>query len=71
MELIKQVEINIDYILMLIRNYHESNQKDREIIVNIQKAIDTSIDLRNKKELIEKFVDQKKQARRNNQRNYS
>lgn len=59
MELIKQVEINIDYILMLIRNYHESNQKDREIIVNIQTAIDSSIDLRNKKELIEEFVDQK------------
>src|SRR5690606_2142277 len=57
MELIKQVEINIDYILMLIRKYHESNQKDKEIIVNIQKAIDSSIDLRNKKELIEKFVD--------------
>ncbi|MDM1064796.1 type I restriction endonuclease subunit R [Myroides odoratimimus] len=57
MELIKQVEINIDYILMLIRKYYESNMKDKEIIVNIQKAIDSSIDLRNKKELIEKFVD--------------
>lgn len=56
MELIKQVEINIDYILMLIRKYHESHQKDSEIIVNIGKAIDSSIDLRNKKELIEKFI---------------
>lgn len=57
MELIKQVEINIDYILMLIRKYYESNMKDKEIVVNIQKAIDSSVDLRNKKELIEKFVD--------------
>lgn len=57
MELIKQVEINIDYILMLIRKYHESHLKDKEIVVNIQKAIDSSVDLRNKKELIEKFVE--------------
>jgi type I restriction enzyme R subunit len=57
MELIKQVEINIDYILMLIRKYHEGHMKDKEIIVNIQKAIDSSVDLRNKKDLIEKFVD--------------
>ena len=56
MELIKQVEINIDYILMLIRKYHESHLKDKEMVVNISKAIDSSIDLRNKKELIEKFV---------------
>lgn len=56
MELIKQVEINIDYILMLIRKYHESHLKDKEIIVNINKAIDSSVDLRNKKELIEKFI---------------
>ena len=56
MELIKQVEINIDYILMLIRKYHKSHLKDKEIVVSISKAIDSSIDLRNKKELIEKFV---------------
>lgn len=56
MELIKQVEINIDYILMLIRKYHESHLEDKEIVVNISKAIDSSVDLRNKKELIEKFV---------------
>lgn len=56
MELIKQVEINIDYILMLIRKYQDSHLEDKEIVVNIQKAIDSSVDLRNKKELIEKFV---------------
>lgn len=56
MELIKQVEINIDYILMLIRKFMDSNLADKEVIVSINKAIDSSIDLRNKKELIEKFV---------------
>ena len=56
MELIKQVEINIDYILELIIKYHESHLKDKEIIISINKAIDSSIELRNKKELIEKFI---------------
>ena len=56
MELIKQVEINIDYILELIRKYHESHLQDKEIIVTIGKAIDSSVELRNKKDLIQRFV---------------
>ncbi|WP_374166544.1 type I restriction endonuclease subunit R [Arcticibacter sp. MXS-1] len=56
MELIKQVEINIDYILMLIRKYRDSHLEDKELALSISRAIDSSIDLRNKKELIEKFV---------------
>ena len=56
MELIKQVEINIDYILALIKKYHESHLKDKEIVISINKAIDSSVDLRNKKELIERFI---------------
>ena len=56
MELIKQVEINIDYILELIRQYHESNTQDQEIIVNINKAVDSSIVLRSKKDLIDQFI---------------
>src|SRR5690606_22114166 len=55
MELIKQVEINIDYILMLIKKYHEGHLKDKEIVVNIKKAIDSSVYLRNKRDLIVKF----------------
>ena len=31
-ELIKQVEINIDYILDLVKKYYESNQEDKEIL---------------------------------------
>lgn len=57
MELIKQVEINIDYILELIRKYHDSHLEDKEIIVTIRKAIDSSVELRNKKDLIEQFID--------------
>ncbi|MGV8946141.1 MAG: type I restriction endonuclease subunit R [Lutibacter sp.] len=57
MELIKQVEINIDYILALIKKYHESHLKDKEIVISIAKAIDSSVELRNKKDLIEKFID--------------
>ncbi|OJV37933.1 MAG: DEAD/DEAH box helicase [Bacteroidales bacterium 36-12] len=57
MELIKQVEINIDYILDLIKKYHEGHLQDKEIVISINKAIDSSVDLRNKKELIERFID--------------
>ncbi|RYZ81812.1 MAG: type I restriction endonuclease subunit R, partial [Proteobacteria bacterium] len=57
MELIKQVEINIDYILELIRKFHSSNQEDKELLVDINKAIDSSVELRNKKELIQQFVE--------------
>lgn len=55
-ELIRQVEINIDYILLLAKNYHESNCKNKEILVNISKAVSASMHLRSKKELIEDFV---------------
>ena len=55
-ELIKQVEINIDYILMLVEKYHTGNCEDKEILASIRKAIDASIQLRSKKELIEAFI---------------
>lgn len=58
MELIKQVEINIDYILYLIEQMHGSNVGDKEIRISIRKAISASPNLRNKKELIEDFIDQ-------------
>jgi len=56
-ELIKQVEINIDYILMLVAKYHESNCENKEIIADIKKAITSSLQLRSKKELILNFID--------------
>lgn len=57
-ELIKQVEVNIDYILMLVAKYHESNCEDKTILANINKSIDASVELRSKKALIEGFVAQ-------------
>lgn len=56
MELVKQVEVNIDYILMLVAKYHNSNCKDKEILVSIDKAIKSSLQLRSKKELIDNFI---------------
>lgn len=56
MELIKQIEINIDYVLGLIKKYHEDHIQNREILVDINKAIDSSVELRNKKELINQFI---------------
>ena len=56
-ELIRQVEINIDYILMLVAKYHASNCEDKSILVAIDKAIGASIELRSKKVLIEHFIE--------------
>ena len=55
-ELIRQVEINIDYIFLLVQKYHDSNCTNKEILVNISKAVGSSIQLRSKKELIENFI---------------
>lgn len=56
-ELVKQIEVNIDYILMLVKQYHDSNCEDKEILVTIQKAVDSSPTLRSKKKLIEAFIE--------------
>lgn len=55
-ELIKQIEINIDYILLLVQKYHDSHCDDKEILITIQKAVDASPELRSKKALIETFI---------------
>lgn len=58
-ELIKQVEINVDYILLLVQKYREErgDGDDKELRAGISRAIDSSPSLRNKKDLIENFVD--------------
>ncbi len=56
MELVKQVEVNIDYILMLVAKYHQSNCTDKEILGSIDKAIKSSLALRSKKDLIDNFI---------------
>lgn len=55
-ELVKQIEVNIDYILMMVEKYRKSNCKDKSILVDIDKAIGSSMQLRNKRELIEEFI---------------
>lgn len=55
-ELIKQIEINIDYILMLVKKYHDTHGEDKEVLITIRKAIDASPELRSKKALIENFI---------------
>lgn len=56
LELMKQIEINIDYILMLVKKYHDSHQEDKEVLITINKAIGASPELRSKKALIETFI---------------
>ncbi|TFD75448.1 type I restriction endonuclease subunit R [Cryobacterium sp. Sr8] len=58
-ELIKQVEINVDYILMLVQKYRDErgDGDDKEVRAAITRAVDASPSLRNKKDLIEDFVD--------------
>jgi type I restriction enzyme R subunit len=58
-ELIKQVEINVDYILMLVERYLKAKGtgKDKEIRATIERAVNSSPSLRNKKDLIEAFLD--------------
>ena len=55
-ELIKQIEINIDYILMLVAKFHDSHCSDKEVLITIRKAIESSPELRSKKQLIETFI---------------
>src|SRR5699024_5130953 len=58
-ELIKQVEITVDYILLLVQKYRAERGygEDVELRAGISRAVDSSPSLRNKKDLIENFVD--------------
>ena len=54
-ELIKQIEINIHYILMLVKKYYDIHCEDKEVLITIKKSIDSSPELHSKKQLIETF----------------
>lgn len=60
-ELIKQVEINVDYILMLVAKWREAlgngSDKEMDALMDIQRSVDSSPTLRNKRDLIMDFVD--------------
>lgn len=55
-ELVRQAEVNVDYILALVAKYHETNCSDKDILTSIDKAVDASIELRSKKQLIHDFI---------------
>lgn len=55
-ELIRQLEVNIDYILMLVTQYKADNSRDKTLLDNIYRAVNSSVQLRSKKELIEAFI---------------
>ena len=57
-ELVKQVEINVDYILILLKALKGASvNQDKDIKAKINKTVLSSYTLRSKKDLIEKFVD--------------
>ncbi|MFF7374539.1 type I restriction endonuclease subunit R [Streptomyces massasporeus] len=57
-ELVKQVEINVDYILMLVEKMRaeRGEGEDKEIRAEISRAVDASPSLRSKRDLVEEFV---------------
>ena len=57
MELVRQIEINIDYILMLVEKRHGDNEKDREIAERIRSSVAASPELRDKQDLIDRFLE--------------
>lgn len=56
MELVKSVEINIDYILFLVAQKNGDPKHDAELEVDIKKSIAATPDLRDKEDLIMQFV---------------
>ncbi|MDD4080491.1 MAG: type I restriction endonuclease subunit R [Eubacteriales bacterium] len=57
LELVRQVEVNIDYILLMVQKYKDGNCKDKSILGDIDRAIGASLQLRSKKELILGFIE--------------
>jgi len=56
LELIRQLDVNIDYILMLVAQYKTDNGQDTTLLDNIYREVNSSVQLRSKKELIEDFI---------------
>lgn len=56
MELINQVDIDIPYILALVKKYHDSNCKDSELLMSIIRSVTSSPRMREKKDIIDGFI---------------
>ena len=55
-ELVKQIEVDFDYILEMVKKYHADHILDEEAEFRIMKAVESSTKLRSKKELIQEFL---------------
>ena len=57
-ELVKQVEVGVDYVLMLVEKHRgeAGDGEDKEIPVEIRRAVTSSPSLHNKRDLVEDFV---------------
>ena len=56
LDLLRQIEVNMDYILMLIEKYHSGGSKDQKLLGSIYSSVNASLDLRGKRDLIEKYL---------------
>ncbi|MBQ7190816.1 MAG: type I restriction endonuclease subunit R [Kiritimatiellae bacterium] len=56
MDTIRQFDVNIDYILSMVDQYHGANCQDKELLGKIRKALDASPSLRPKRTLIHAFI---------------
>ena len=56
LDLLRQIEVNMDYILMLIEKYHSGGSKDQKLLDSIHSSVNASLDLREKRDLIEKYL---------------
>ncbi|PAF52537.1 type I restriction endonuclease subunit R [Helicobacter sp. 13S00477-4] len=66
-ELIRQVEVDVDYILFLLEGYYKNKEENSK--KSILRMVDSSISLRNKRDLIHSFLEEidKKQDEEFNQ----
>lgn len=57
-DLIKSVDVNIDYIIAMVQKYREDNKQDKELRADVERAISSSLELRSKKDLVLAFLDE-------------
>ena len=55
--MIKQVEVNIDYILMLVAKYQKTHYKDKEILTTIEKSMSARLERRSISDLTREIID--------------
>lgn len=56
-ELVKQIEVNIDYILALIAKKRKEGATNKQIVASLNSAMNSSFALRSKIKLIENFIE--------------